>query len=81
MRIPPERQTARLLVEKRKKGKTVVTVRGLSAEHNDLPDLLTRIKSACGAGGTLKEGVLEIQGKQLDRVRDFLGKQGFRTKG
>ena len=36
---PPEKQTARLAVEKRKKGKVVTVVRGLPAEENDLPKL------------------------------------------
>ncbi len=80
-RIPPQQQTARLSVEKRKKGKLVTLVRGLSAEGNDLPGLLKQLKSACGAGGAVKEDVLEIQGNQLDRLRDVLGQIGFRVKG
>ena len=80
-KLAPGKQTARLSVEKRKKGKTVTVVRGLLAEGNDLPGLLTKLKSACGAGGTLKDEELEIQGNNLDRVRDELKKIGFRTKG
>ena len=79
-RIPPEQQTARLAVEKRKKGKLVTVVRGLIAEGNDLPELLTLLKSTCGAGGTLKADVLEIQGNQLDRVREALDKIGYRIR-
>jgi translation initiation factor 1 len=77
---PPEKQTARLSVEKRKKAKTVTVVRGLNAADNDLPALLTRLQSACGAGGTLRDGVLEVQGNQLDRVRETLQSIGYRTK-
>ena len=80
MRIPPEKQTARITVEKRKRGKTVTVIRGLAAQGNDLPELLTRLKSECGAGGTLKDGLLEIQGDQLNRVRDTLGRIGYRVK-
>lgn len=80
-RVAPERQTARLSVEKRKKGKLVTTVRGLSAEESDLPALLGKLKSVCGAGGTLKEDVLEIQGNHLDRVREILGGMGYRVRG
>src|SRR5688572_21213869 len=79
-RIPPEQQTARLAVEKRKKGKMVTVIRGLPAEGNDLPELLTQLKSQCGAGGTIKDECLEIQGEHLDRIRDELGKLGFRVK-
>jgi len=80
-KIYPGKQTARLAVEKRRKGKTVTVVRGLPAEGNDLPDLLKQLKSACGAGGTLKDGKLEIQGNNLDHVRDKLKKIGYRTRG
>ena len=80
-RIPPEKQTARLSVEKRRKGKTVTVVRGLSGEGNDLPELLSRLKTQCGAGGTLKEDNLEIQGDHLDRIRAALGQIGYRVKG
>ena len=79
-RIPPGQQTARLAVEKRKKGKLVTVVRGLNAEGNDLPELLTLLKSSCGAGGTLKEDVLEIQGDQLDCIREALEKIGYRVR-
>lgn len=78
--IPPKQQTARLAVEKRKQGKLVTVVRGLNATGNDLPALLTRIKSTLGAGGTLDGDELEIQGDHLDRVRQLLGKIGYKVK-
>jgi translation initiation factor 1 len=68
-------------VEKRKKGKVVTMVRGLSGEGNDLPALLTQLKTACGAGGTLKQDELEIQGRHCDRIRQVLAKIGYRIKG
>ena len=80
-RIPPEKQTARLSIEKRKKGKMVTVIQGLPAEGNDLPALLADLKTVCGAGGTLKDEILEIQGKHLDRIREHLAKLGFRIKG
>jgi len=46
-RFPPESQTVRLAVEKRRKGKVVTALRGLSVEGNDLPELLRQLKSAC----------------------------------
>lgn len=79
--LPPSSQTARLAVEKRKKGKVVTVIRGLSAVGNDLPALLTQLKSKCGAGGSLDEDALEIQGNQLDRVRTVLADLGYRTQG
>lgn len=79
--IPPEKQTAKLAIEKRRKGKVVTVVRGLPEAGNDLPGLLTQLKSGCGAGGSLKDGEIEIQGRQLDRVRELLEKMGYRVKG
>lgn len=78
--IPPSQQTARLAVEKRKKGKRVTVVRGLSEDGNDLPALLTTLKSLCGAGGTLQAGEIEIQGDQLARIRSSLQQIGYRVK-
>jgi translation initiation factor 1 len=78
---PPEKQTARLAVEKRKKGKVVTVVRGLQAEVNDLPALLGQLKAAWGAGGTVKDDRLEIQGKHLERVRGLLAGLGYRIRG
>ncbi|MEX0817977.1 MAG: translation initiation factor, partial [Pirellulaceae bacterium] len=78
-RIPPEKQTAKLSVEKRKKGKVVTVVRGLPAEGNDLPGLLSALKTACGAGGALKADALEIQGKHVERIREQLKALGFRV--
>lgn len=77
----PNKQTARLTMEKRKKGKLVTVVRGLPVEENDLPALLAKLKAACGAGGTLKNELLEIQGDHLARVRDLLAEAGYRVRG
>ncbi len=79
--IPPKQQTARLSTEKRKKGKLVTVVRGLSAAGNDLPALLTKLKTSIGAGGTLEGEELEIQGTHLERVRQLLEEIGYKVKG
>ena len=79
-RLPPETQTARVTVENRRKGKKVTIVSGLSEEGNDLPGLLTQLKTACGAGGTLQSGHLEIQGDQRQRICELLTTIGFRVK-
>ena len=59
----------------------MTVVRGLAVDGNDLPGLLTQLKTACGAGGTLKDDVLELQGQHVERIRDVLGELGFRVKG
>lgn len=79
-RVPPEKQTARVQVEKRKAGREMTVIRGLSPADNDLPALLTQLKNACGAGGTIKDDTLEIQGNQTQRVKEALAKIGYRVK-
>lgn len=79
--IPPTQQTAKLAIEKRAKGKIMTLVRGLPAVGNDLPQLLTKLKNACGAGGTLRDEELEIQGDHRQRVREVLEQLGYRVKG
>ncbi len=77
---PPSKQTARIAVEKRKQGKLVTVVRGLPSNDNDLPALLTRLKSTCGAGGTLKDETLEIQGDHVDQVAKLLQGLGYKVR-
>ncbi|VAX39162.1 Translation initiation factor SUI1-related protein [hydrothermal vent metagenome] len=79
---PPEKQTAHILIEKRKRQKVVTLIKGLSPEETDLPKLLTILKSLCGAGGTLKQGTLkqrtlEIQGNHLSKITQHLKEMGY----
>jgi len=55
-------------------------IQGLPADGNDLPELLTKLKNACGAGGTLKDEAIGIQGKQSERVKAVLLQLGFNVK-
>ena len=61
-------------------GKTVTAVRGLTLVGEPLAALAKRLRSACGAGGTVKDGVLEIQGDHVDRVVALLLAEGFQVK-
>ena len=79
-RLPPNRQTAKLSLEKRKKGKVVTVIGGLSAADNDLASLLTQLKNSCGAGGTIEGDELEIQGDQRDKLLKKLGEMGYRVR-
>jgi translation initiation factor 1 len=77
--ISPRKQTVKLSLEKRRKGKLVTAISGLSADANDLATLLTRLKGACGAGGSLDGDTLEIQGDHRDRLRTLLGEIGYKV--
>lgn len=80
--LPPEKQTARLSVEKRKKGKLVTVVRGLQegTPEPHFSQLLTELKNHCGAGGSIQVDTIEIQGDHLDRLQDKLKSMGYRCK-
>ena len=79
-RVAPEKQIATLRLEKRKKGKIVTVICGLTAVANDLSDVLTKLKNACGAGGTIEGDLLEIQGDHLRRIREKLTQMGYKVK-
>lgn len=76
----PESQTVRIAIERRKNGKVVTAVRGVSTTADAHLELLTRLKSACGAGGTFKDGVLEVQGAHLERIRETLVQLHYRVR-
>ena len=78
--LSPSKQTARIAVEKRKSGKKATVIRGLAAAETDMPELLTKLKNACGAGGTVREESIEIQGDQAERVKTFLQSLGYKVK-
>ena len=80
VRTPPEKQTARLILEKRPGGRVATVVRGLPATENDLPALLAQLKAACGAGGTIKDDAIELQGRHVERARDLLQGLGYKTR-
>jgi translation initiation factor 1 len=80
-RISPELQTARLTTERRAKGKLVTVIAGLDPQGNDLSELTTKLKNACGAGGTVKDGHIELQGDHLQAADRTLQTLGYNTKG
>jgi translation initiation factor 1 len=61
-------------------GKTVTLVRGLPLDPLALAALGKQLRSACGTGGTVKDGVLELQGDHAERVTEWLRTAGFAVK-
>lgn len=59
----------------------MTVIAGLSPEDTDLNALLKDLKNHVGAGGSVSDAGLEIQGRQLERVRDKLKAIGYRIKG
>jgi translation initiation factor 1 len=58
-------------------GKAVTVVRGLPLDAAALADLGKRLKAACGSGGTVKDGVIEVQGDHVERVLTALQQGGW----
>lgn len=61
-------------------GKTVTTISGLALPADELKKLAKRIKARCGCGGSVVDGVIEIQGDRADMLCDWLTAEGFNTK-
>lgn len=61
-------------------GKVVTVIRGLELDAAALAALGKRLRTACGAGGTVKDGVLEIQGDHHARLIDYLTAEGWKVK-
>jgi translation initiation factor 1 len=61
-------------------GKTVTVVRGLTLDGAALIATGKQLRAACGAGGTAKDGVIEVQGDHVDRVMSWLNQAGHRVK-
>jgi len=65
---------------KGRKGKTVTTVSGFDIDDNDLKALSKQLKHHCGAGGSIKHNMIVIQGGNLDTIKEYLERKGYRVR-
>ncbi len=73
----PDSPKPRIRLERRV-GKYVTVIAGLHTYGADrLNAIAKELKALCGAGGTVKGGVIEVQGDQVQRVRDWFLKKGI----
>jgi translation initiation factor 1 len=73
--------TVRVSLEsKGRGGKSVTLIKGLPLNAVELVALGKTLKSACGSGGTSKNGMIEVQGDHRDRVMSLLIEQGWTVK-
>ncbi len=61
-------------------GKSVTLVKGLALDPADLALLGKQLRAACGSGGTVKDGVIEVQGDHCERIMSELIKRGHHPK-
>ena len=61
-------------------GKSVTLVRGLALDAAALSALGKQLKTACGSGGTAKDGLIQVQGDHVDTLMAALAKLGYAVK-
>lgn len=79
--MPPSDGVVRLMREtKGRKGKGVTLITGLPLAGKELKKLAKSLKQKCGCGGSVKGGVVEIQGDQRDVLEQELCALGYKVK-
>ncbi|MDX2213671.1 MAG: translation initiation factor [Oculatellaceae cyanobacterium bins.114] len=79
--LPPNQQQVRVQASRKgRKGKTVTVISGFQASPETLASLLKQLKAQCGAGGTLKENEIEIQGDHTQKLAQVLTQLGYKAK-
>jgi translation initiation factor 1 len=76
----PRREGGRVKVRREvagRRGKGVTTIAGVPLEDEGLRALAGRLKKRCGVGGSVKDGVIELQGDHRDVVMEVLAAEGF----
>ncbi|MBL8050754.1 MAG: translation initiation factor [Anaerolineales bacterium] len=79
--LPPQQQTIYLHRETSgRNGTPVSLVKNLVLSAEDLKALARKLKQQCGTGGTIKDGVIEIQGEHRQKISEILMKLGYKVK-
>jgi translation initiation factor 1 len=79
--LPPNQQNLKVQATRSgRKGKTVTVISGFQTKPETLEGLVKQLKTQCGAGGTVKENTIEIQGDHRPKVLELLIKLGYKAK-
>ena len=77
-RVAREKQQLKVFPERRKHGKTITCVKGI--HEADVAEMLTALKDKFGCGGTVKDGVVELQGDHAVPAKTLLRELGFKVR-
>ncbi len=75
--IAREQQELEIFTDSRRYGKEVTIVDGIDTNDIDIDDLASELKTKCAAGGTTKNGRIELQGDHIETVKEYLEDKGF----
>ncbi|MCW9733610.1 stress response translation initiation inhibitor YciH [Avibacterium sp. 20-15] len=63
-----------------RKGSGVSVIKGLDLPDDELKKLAAELKKRCGCGGSVKNGLIEIQGEKRELLKQLLEQKGFKVK-
>ena len=73
------KETQKIIVKdiKKKFGKKYTVIEGIDSKEIDIKDLTKKLKAKFACGGSVKDGIIELQGDHKKQVRDTLTQMGF----
>jgi translation initiation factor 1 len=79
--LPPNQQTVYLHRDTRGRGGATMTlVKQLVLSEPDMKELAKKLKQICGSGGTVKDGIIEIQGEHREKIAEALKEMGYKVR-
>lgn len=78
--LPPAEQNLKVCIDKHRRGKIAVIIKGFIGNNDDLKILGKLLKQKCGVGGSVKNGEIIIQGNVREKVMEILEKEGYKYK-
>jgi translation initiation factor 1 len=78
--LSPSQQTLYVSLERIKGGKVATIIENFIGNQQELEALGKQLKTNCGVGGTVKNGIILIQGEQREKILQLLSGMGYKTK-